>query len=406
MKGNEVMESITIHGRRIAYREAGAGDGREIILLVHGMAGSSTTWRKLMPKLATRYHVLAPDLPGHGRSSLDFDDYSLGSMASALRDLLIAKGVTRCTVIGQSLGGGVAMQFIYQYPEYCERICLIGSGGLGKDVNWTLRLLSMPGSEFLIAAIAPPFAKDIGNKLRAFLGSRGIRADSMDESWLAYETLSDPAYRRAFLKTLRAVVDGKGQAVSAHNRLHMCSQIPVQLIWGDRDHIIPSAHAQLTHEALPGSRLAVLPGARHYPHVEVPDAVEKVLVEFMTETEPGVIDLADVTKAESVPCEHPGRLAAEQKTAAAEQKAADRTATAEQKAADRTAAAEQKAADRTAAAEQKAADKTAAAERRTERKAAAADRRPDDTGGDADRADPPASIGVTDSTVGGVAEGR
>lgn len=377
------MESITIHGRRIAYREAGAEDGREIILLVHGMAGSSTTWRKLMPKLATRYHVLAPDLPGHGRSSLDFDDYSLGSMASALRDLLIAKGVTRCTVIGQSLGGGVAMQFIYQYPEYCERICLIGSGGLGKDVNWTLRLLSMPGSEFLIAAIAPPFAKDLGNKLRGFLGSRGIRADSMDESWLAYETLSDPAYRRAFLKTLRAVVDGKGQAVSAHNRLHMCSQIPVQLIWGDRDHIIPSAHAQLTHEALPGSRLAVLAGARHYPHVEVPDAVEKVLVEFMTETEPGTIDLTDVTAAEPEPCEHPGRLAAERRTAEAERKAAEKAA-----------AAERRAAEKAEAAERKAAEKAEAAERRAEQKAAAAEQKANDRDLTSDPSDEDDRIGV------------
>ena len=126
------MQTATLHGRELAYREAGAGEGKPTILLIHGMAGSSTTWRELIPRLDAHFHVIAPDLPGHGESSLDFDDYSLGAMASALRDLLVVKGIKRCTVIGQSLGGGVAMQFVYQYPEYCERIVLIGSGGLGK----------------------------------------------------------------------------------------------------------------------------------------------------------------------------------------------------------------------------------------------------------------------------------
>jgi len=288
------MDTITIHGRTIAYRESGERDGRPTVLLVHGMAGSSTTWRHLQPRLAERYHVLAPDLPGHGASGTDFDDYSLGSLASSLRDVLVAKGVERCTVIGQSLGGGVAMQFLYQHPEYAERLCLIGSGGLGRDVSWMLRLLSLPGSELLVTAIAPPFARDWGNRFRSWLGGKGIRADSLDENWLAYETLSDPAHRRTFLKTLRSVVDGRGQAVSATNRLHLCSGIPVQIIWGDRDPIIPVSHAHETHAALPGSRLEIVPGAGHYPHVEAPATVDEVLRRFMDETEPGRVAITDL----------------------------------------------------------------------------------------------------------------
>lgn len=284
-----LMQTITLHGRELAYLEAGARDS-PTLLLIHGMAGSSTTWRELIPRLASRYHVIAPDLPGHGESSLDFDDYSLGAMASALRDVLVVKGVTRCTVVGQSLGGGVAMQFLYQYPDFCERIVLIGSGGLGREVNWILRLLAVPGAELLLSGAAAPFFVSAGDKIRGFLGDRGVRAVSLEEPWAAYESLGRRGHRRTFFKTLRAVVDGRGQSVSAVNRLHVAGQLPFQLIWGDRDPIIPVAHGRDTHEAMPGSRLEIIEGVGHYPHVEDPAEVERILVDFMDSTEPGHID--------------------------------------------------------------------------------------------------------------------
>ncbi len=283
------MHTTILHGRELAYLEAGEGRGRPTILLIHGMASSSDTWREMLPRLAEHFHVIVPDLPGHGRSSLEFDDYSLGAMASALRDLLVAKGVTRSTVIGQSLGGGVALQFVYQYPEFCERIALIGSGGLGKEVSWILRLLAVPGAGFLLTGAAAPVVVRAGNSARRLLRERGIGAPAADEQWAAFESLGRPGHRRAFFKTLRSVVDNRGQAVSAANRFHLAGQVPVQLIWGDRDPIIPVAHGHATHEAIPGSRLAIIPGTGHYPHVEDPDSVERVLVEFMAGTEPGHI---------------------------------------------------------------------------------------------------------------------
>ncbi|MGW8592852.1 alpha/beta fold hydrolase [Dietzia sp. NPDC055877] len=283
------MQTTMIHGRELAYREAGAGEGKPTVLLIHGMAGSSNTWREMIPRLEHHFHVIAPDLPGHGESSLEFDDYSLGSMASALRDLLVVKGVTRCTIIGQSLGGGVALQFVYQYPEFCERIALIDSGGLGKEVSWILRMLAVPGAGFLLSGAAAPVFVNAGKSVRRFLQDKGVRAAAMDESWAAFESLGRPGHRRAFFKTLRAVVDNTGQAVSAANRFHLAGQLPVQLIWGDRDPIIPVSHGHATHEAIPGSRLAIIPGVGHYPHVEDPAAVERVLLDFMTSTEPGYI---------------------------------------------------------------------------------------------------------------------
>ncbi|MDV8000158.1 alpha/beta fold hydrolase [Rhodococcus sp. IEGM 1408] len=284
------MQKTMLHGRELAYREAGAGEGKPTLLLIHGMAGSSRTWRELIPRLESNFHIIAPDLPGHGESSLDFDDYSLGAMASALRDLLVVKGIKRCTVAGQSLGGGVALQFVYQYPDFCERIVLIGSGGLGKEVNWILRLLAVPGAELLLSAGAAPFLVSAGDKARGFFSGKGVRAVALEEPWAAYESLGRSGHRRTFFKTLRAVVDNKGQAVSANNRLHLAGQLPFQLIWGDRDPIIPVSHGHTTHDAIPGSRLAIVEGTGHYPHVEDPAAVERILREFMEVTEPGLID--------------------------------------------------------------------------------------------------------------------
>ena len=284
------VQTVTLHGRQLAYREAGAGEGKPTLLLIHGMAGSSTTWREMIPRLERYFHIIAPDLPGHGESSLEFDDYSLGAMASALRDLLVVKRINRCTVIGQSLGGGVALQFVYQYPEFCERIVLIGSGGLGREVNWILRILAVPGAELLLTAGAAPFLVNTGNAVRGFFRSKGVHAAALSESWAAYESLGERGHRRAFFKTLRAVVDNKGQAVSATNRLHLAGQLPFQLIWGDRDPIIPISHGHATHDAIPGSRLSIVPGAGHYPHVEDPAAVEEVMMDFVTSTVPGRID--------------------------------------------------------------------------------------------------------------------
>lgn len=274
---NEV-QYLDLHGDRVAYRDAGSG---EALLLIHGMAGSSNTWRAVLPQLSKKYRVIAPDLLGHGESAKPRADYSLGAFAAWLRDLLDELGITRATVIGQSLGGGVAMQFAYQHPDYCQRLVLIGSGGLGSDVNWTLRVLSAPGAEFVLPAVAPQPVLNAGNKVWSWLGRAGVHAPSAREKWSAYSSLADRQARRAFLRTLRSVVDHRGQSVSALNKLHTAAEVPTLLIWGDSDRIIPVAHGHAAHQALPGSRLEVLRGVGHFPHVEAPAAVLGILTEFM-----------------------------------------------------------------------------------------------------------------------------
>ena len=276
------MKFLELHGDRVAYRDA--GDGAEALLLIHGMAGSSETWRAVIPQLSKNYRVVAPDLLGHGQSAKPRGDYSLGAFAVWLRDFLDELGISRATIVGQSLGGGVAMQFVYQHPDYCQRLILISSGGLGPDVGWTLRLLSAPGAELILPVIAPRPVPTVGNKLRTWFGAAGIQSPRGAELWNAYSSLSDAETRQAFLRTLRSVVDYRGQAVSALNRLHMAAELPTMAIWGDQDRIIPVDHAYAAQAARPESRLEVLEGVGHFPHVERPSEVVDLIEDFISTT--------------------------------------------------------------------------------------------------------------------------
>ena len=125
-----------LHGRPVTYAHAGAGP---VLLLVHGMGGGYENWREVIEPLARRHTVVAPDLPGHGASPPGNGDYSIGALAAGLRDLLLALGHKRATLVGHSLGGGIAMQFAYHFPEITERLALVSSGGLGPEVSPVLR---------------------------------------------------------------------------------------------------------------------------------------------------------------------------------------------------------------------------------------------------------------------------
>jgi len=276
--------TITVNGDRVAYRAAGEGP---LLLLVHGMAGSSLTWRHVMPLLADRFTVLAPDLLGQGQSDKPRGDYSLGAHANTLRDLLDALGHERATVVGQSLGGGVAMQFAYQFPERCERLVLVDSGGLGREVTFYLRMLTVPGFESAFRFVCTPRLRDAGNRVAAWLRRAGVRSTpASQEIWRSYASLADPDSRQAFFRSLRDVVDVSGQAVSALSRLYRAAHLPTLIVWGARDPFIPVSHAVAAHQAIPGSRLEIFEGVGHYPHCEAPEHFVAVLLDFITSTKP------------------------------------------------------------------------------------------------------------------------
>jgi pimeloyl-ACP methyl ester carboxylesterase len=144
---------VDLHGHRVAYRVAGSGPA---IVLIHGMLNSSQHWEAVAGRLAAAHHVIAPDLIGHGGSATPRGDYSLGAHAASIRDLLATLGVERATIVGHSLGGGVAMQFFYQFPQRTERLVLVSSGGLGPEVSPLLRGAALPGSALLLRLATQP----------------------------------------------------------------------------------------------------------------------------------------------------------------------------------------------------------------------------------------------------------
>jgi pimeloyl-ACP methyl ester carboxylesterase len=285
--GRVEPSTIRLHGHEVSYRLAGQGP---LIVLVHGITSRAQTWRNVIPRLAERHTVLAPDLLGHGRSAKPRGDYSLGAYASGIRDLLVALGHDRATFVGHSLGGGVAMQLSYQFPELCERLVLVSSGGLGPEVHLALRAAALPGSEWVLPIIAGPRVRDATQAVGRMLGSVGLQPNpDVDEFARGYASLADREAREAFVHTLRAVIDPRGQRVSARDRLYLAAEIPTLIVWGERDRIIPARHGRDAHEAMPGSRLELLP-AGHFPHLDQPQAFANLLADFIASTEPAHLD--------------------------------------------------------------------------------------------------------------------
>jgi pimeloyl-ACP methyl ester carboxylesterase len=282
---------MELHGHRVHYRIAGSGPP---VVLIHGMVNSSRHWESVALALADEYTVVAPDLIGHGDSATPRGDYSLGAHAASIRDLLAAIGIDSATIVGHSLGGGVAMQFFYQFPQRTERIVLVSSGGLGHEVSPLLRSAALPGASALLSLAAHRRVLDalgaFGHRLRERGSGKGVYLQAIAR---ALRPLEAPGAREAFLQTLRAVIDVHGQRVSARDRLYLLQALPTLIVWGERDNTIPLAHGREAHAAAPGSRFETLPRAAHFPHLEDPEGLATVLREFLATTEPVRIDDAD-----------------------------------------------------------------------------------------------------------------
>lgn len=284
------LQYRTIHGYRRAFRVAGSGPA---LLLIHGVGDNSTAWEPVHAKLAQRFTVIAPDLLGHGESDKPRADYSLAAFANGMRDLLAVLGIERVTVVGHSFGGGVAMQFAYQFPQLVERLVLVSTGGVSKDVSFALRLAAMPmGSEALGVLRVPgvmPAIRFFGRAVETVLGSTKLGRDASDVVSLL-EGFQEPRALSAFARTLRSVVDGRGQFVTMLDRSYLVQTVPVQLIWGDEDLIIPVSHARMAHAALPGSRLEIFEKSGHIPFSDHPDRFVEVVERFIDSTRPAAYD--------------------------------------------------------------------------------------------------------------------
>jgi pimeloyl-ACP methyl ester carboxylesterase len=279
---------VDLHGHQSVYREAGSGPN---LVLIHGMINSSRHWRGVAERLSDSYRVIAPDLIGHGDSATPRGDYSLGAHAASIRDLLATIGVERATIVGHSLGGGFAMQFFYQFPQRTERLGLISSGGLGDEVSPLLRAAALPGSGALLRlATRPRLVEGLasgGARLRRDGHPAGVYLQSVAR---ALDPLREEGSRRAFVETLRAVIDARGQRVSARDRLYLLGQMPTLIAWGERDRTIPLEHGRRAAAAIPNSRFETIPGAAHFPNLEAPERTAAILRDWLDTTEPFLID--------------------------------------------------------------------------------------------------------------------
>ena len=284
------LEFRTIHGYRRAFRIAGSGPA---ILLIHGIGDNSSTWDTVQSKLAQRFTVVAPDLLGHGKSDKPRADYSVAAYANGMRDLLAVLEIDRVTVIGHSLGGGVAMQFCYQFPQLVDRLVLVGTGGVTKDVHPALRIASLPMGSEALALLRMPLAltalQITGRVIGTALGSRGFARDLPDVLRILAE-LPEPTASSAFSRTLRAVVDWRGQVITMLDRCYLTKSVPVQLIWGEEDSVIPVSHALMAHAAMPGSQLEVFGRSGHFPFHDDPDRFVEVVGRFIDSTDPADYD--------------------------------------------------------------------------------------------------------------------
>jgi pimeloyl-ACP methyl ester carboxylesterase len=282
---------VTVHGYRRAYVKAGTGP---VLLLIHGIGDSSDSWRPVLEQLAQHHTVVAPDLLGHGRSEKPRADYTVAGYANGMRDLLSVLEIDRATVVGHSLGGGVAAQFAYQFPERCERLVLVGSGGVGRTVSPLLRVAAVPGAEALMPLLGTPPLKllsRLGAGLLRFLDT-ALGRDA-EEILAVFDALPNTEARRAILRTLRSGVDWQGQVITMLDRAYMAEGVPTLIIWGRRDAIIPLGHGRLAHMAFPGSELVIFDEGGHFPHHTDPARFVRVVREFVETSEPAEFEPGD-----------------------------------------------------------------------------------------------------------------
>ncbi len=281
-------EEITLHGHRLCYRTGGRGP---LLVLVHGITNSSASWEPVLGLLGQHFTIIAPDLLGHGDSAKPRGDYSLGANASLLRDLLLALGHDRATVAGHSLGGGIAMQFAYQFPERVDRLVLVSSGGLGRSVTPVLRAVALPGAELVLPLLASGPLVGAGRRIGGWIDAIGLGVGADIAAMAAgFASLQDIEARRAFVHTARAVIDTGGQRVNATDKLYLAEAVPTLILWGDRDPIIPVGHGIRANELMPGSRLKIFEGSGHFPHHDDPVGFSTAITEFVDATQPAAPD--------------------------------------------------------------------------------------------------------------------
>jgi pimeloyl-ACP methyl ester carboxylesterase len=288
------LQYVTVHGHRRAFVKMGSGPA---LLLLHGLACDHTTWHPVISRLAEDFTVIAPDFLGHGESDKPRADYSIGGYANGMRDLLTILGIDKVTVVGHSFGGGVAMQFAYQFPERTERLVLVSAGGLGPEVSPAIRAILLPGFHQVAALLNLPGMRSVTRSVLTGLADSGVSSlRDLDEVADIVASWQDPKTRRAIRHLVRTCIDLRGQVITMRDRAYLTAAMPMAIVWGGSDRVLPVRHAEVVGSLAPDARVAVFDDAGHFPHKDDPERFTAFLTSFIRETEPAVYRRANVRR--------------------------------------------------------------------------------------------------------------
>ena len=271
---SEALHSFSrVEGVRLHWAELGRANGTAPLVLLHGLNDSHLTWKHVAPTFAHNRRVLMPDLPGHGMSERPDASYELGWHARIIAKWFEQVGVELADVVGHSYGGGVAQMLLLECPARVRRLVLVASGGLGREISIALRLATIPQ---VVEFLGQPFMA-AGTRL-ALRGSGYSRQDIAETCAM----IAKPGSARAFARAMRDIADWRGQRKTFYQRAHELRALPpIAVVWGDRDTMIPIAHAKAFAESAEGVVFKPFPNCSHYLHHDRPDLFVATLREFL-----------------------------------------------------------------------------------------------------------------------------
>ena len=257
------------------------GDKGSIVILIHGLAASAEIWMRNVEALARHHRVYVPDLIGFGRADKPGPSFSPLDYIPFFDDFMKALSIDRASLVGQSLGGGIALQYTLRFPQKVAKLVLVDSAGLGKEVIWTLRLMSIP---LLGEIFTRPSRKGVEFVFKLAVRDQALITKDFVE--LYYGFFTQPGFREFFLRLLRRIVNARGGReellAPIKNNLSTIRQ-PVLIIWGDKDRVLPVKHGYLAKEKLPNARLEIMEGCGHIPFFEQAEEFNRLVLEFLSE---------------------------------------------------------------------------------------------------------------------------
>ncbi len=266
---------ILVKGMRIHWSELGASSDAVPLVLLHGLMDSHLSWKRVAPLLARGRRVLMPDLLGCGLSERPNASYALDWHAQIMTDWLAAVGLERVDIVGHSYGGGVAQVMLLTCPERIRRLVLVASGGLGRDVGFWLKFGSFPH-----------FVEHYGQPFMAFGTRRAVGGKLQNRAIQDMHALASMNAKRgtarAFSRTVRDVINFRGQTRLFFHRAHLVEALPpLTVFWGADDKLIPVAHAHAFVAATQHVRLHVFEDCGHYLHQEQPERFAQATLAFL-----------------------------------------------------------------------------------------------------------------------------